>query len=67
MVQFYRINHVTVARGINLLVDQGILYKKRGIGVFVAPGAREALLEARRGRSSTGRFSPTGSGIPGSW
>ncbi|POQ99035.1 GntR family transcriptional regulator [Alkalispirochaeta sphaeroplastigenens] len=55
LVQFYRINHVTAARGINLLVDQGILYKKRGIGVFVAPGAREALLEARR-RDFPARF-----------
>ncbi|SIQ27811.1 transcriptional regulator, GntR family [Alkalispirochaeta americana] len=48
LVQFYRINHVTAARGINLLVEQGVLYKKRGIGVFVASGAQEKLREARR-------------------
>ena len=32
----------------NLLVDQGILYKKRGLGMYVAPGARAKLLEKRR-------------------
>ncbi|MBE3558523.1 MAG: GntR family transcriptional regulator [Ktedonobacteraceae bacterium] len=32
---FYHINPATAAKGINLLVDQGILYKKRGLGMFV--------------------------------
>ncbi|QBD76858.1 GntR family transcriptional regulator [Ktedonosporobacter rubrisoli] len=45
---FYQINPATAAKGVNLLVDQGILYKKRGIGMFVAEGAREQLLEKRR-------------------
>jgi len=45
---YYRINPATAAKGVNLLVDQGILYKKRGIGMFVATGAREALMEKRR-------------------
>lgn len=45
---FYRINPATAAKGINLLVDEGILYKRRGIGMFVAPGAREAVLKKRR-------------------
>ena len=45
---FYRINPATAAKGINLLVDEGILYKRRGIGMFVAPGAREAVLTKRR-------------------
>ena len=49
---FYRINPATAAKGINKLVDEGILYKKRGIGMFVATGARTRLLE-RRGRSFT--------------
>lgn len=31
LVQFYKINHLTIAKGINLLVDAGILYKKRGL------------------------------------
>lgn len=45
---FYQINPATAARGVNLLVDQGILYKKRGLGMYVAPGARARLLEKRR-------------------
>lgn len=45
---FYQINPATAAKGVNLLVDQGILYKKRGLGMYVAPGARARLLEQRR-------------------
>lgn len=45
---FYQINPATAAKGVNLLVDQGILYKKRGIGMFVASGAREQLMEKRK-------------------
>ena len=35
---FHRINPATAGKGVNLLVDAGILYKKRGIGMFVADG-----------------------------
>ena len=45
---FYQINPATAAKGVNLLVDQGILYKKRGLGMYVAPGALARLLEKRR-------------------
>jgi len=45
---FYRINPATAAKGVNRLVDDGILYKKRGIGMFVAAGARSRLLAQRR-------------------
>ncbi len=45
---FYRINPATAGKGVNLLVDEGVLYKKRGIGMFVAKGAKSALLEKRR-------------------
>ena len=45
---FYQINPATAAKGVNLLVDQGILYKKRGIGMFVAEGARTKLMEKRK-------------------
>ena len=44
----YNINPATAAKGINLLVDEGILYKKRGIGMFVAEGAKEHIIEKRR-------------------
>src|SRR6266851_9669263 len=45
---FYQINPATAAKGVNLLVDQGILYKKRGVGMFVAAGSHAKLLEKRR-------------------
>ncbi len=48
LVNYLKINHATVSKGINQLVDEGILYKKRGVGMFVATGAREKLLEKRR-------------------
>jgi len=48
LVQFYKINHLTVAKGINQLVDAGVIYKKRGVGMFVAEGAKEKLLEERK-------------------
>lgn len=50
LAAFYRINPATASKGVGLLVDQGVLYKQRGVGMFVAAGAREALLQARRQR-----------------
>ena len=44
----YKINPATALKGINLLVDVGIVYKKRGLGMFVAPGAVEKLREKRK-------------------
>lgn len=45
---FHRINPATVARGFQELVDEGLLYKRRGVGMFVSPGARDRLLVERR-------------------
>ncbi|MEJ3405911.1 GntR family transcriptional regulator [Rathayibacter sp. YIM 133350] len=47
---FHRINPATALKGVTLLVDEGIVEKRRGIGMFVAPGARERLLQQRRDR-----------------
>ncbi len=47
---FHRINPATAAKAFQQLVDEGVLYKKRGIGMFVAPGARDALRATRRER-----------------
>ena len=47
---FHRINPATALKGITLLVDTGVLFKRRGIGMFVADGARERLLAERRDR-----------------
>jgi GntR family transcriptional regulator len=48
LAAFFRINPATAAKGVNMLVEKGVLYKRRGIGMFVAPGARERLLAERR-------------------
>jgi GntR family transcriptional regulator len=48
LATFYRINPATAAKGINLLADDGLLEKRRGIGMFVAAGARQRLLGQRR-------------------
>ena len=48
LAAFYRINPATAAKGINLLADDGLLEKRRGIGMFVADGARQRLLGQRR-------------------
>jgi GntR family transcriptional regulator len=48
LAAYHRINPATAAKGINMLIDDGLLEKRRGIGMFVAPGARAKLLEARR-------------------
>ncbi len=48
LVQFYKVNHITVSKGINLLVEEGIIYKKRGVGMFVMEGAKGKLLLQRR-------------------
>lgn len=44
----YTINPATALKGVNLLVDAGLLYKRRGLGMFVAQGAREKLVEKRK-------------------
>ena len=44
----YRINPATAAKGINMLVNDGILYKKRGIGMFVKAGAVKKIRSKRK-------------------
>ena len=43
-----KINPATARKGVNMLVDEGILYKKRGVGMFVSVGAREKVMRKRR-------------------
>ncbi|NLY44566.1 MAG: GntR family transcriptional regulator [Tissierella sp.] len=47
--KIYNINPATAGKGLNLLVDEGILYKKRGIGMFVSEGARKNIINKRQG------------------
>lgn len=44
----YKINPATALKGINILVDSEIVYKKRGVGMFVATGAVDKLREKRK-------------------
>ena len=48
LAKLYAINPATAAKGINILVDAGILYKKRGIGMFVSDGAKEVIRTKRK-------------------
>lgn len=52
------INPATAAKGLNLLAADGILYKKRGLGMFVAPGAAEAIRKKRRAAFYDGYVKP---------
>ena len=46
--KLYKINPATVLKGINILVDKEVLYKRRGIGMFVAKGAKEVIKQSRK-------------------
>ncbi|WP_434811997.1 GntR family transcriptional regulator [Microbacterium sp. bgisy189] len=48
LAAFHRINPATAAKGVAMLTDKGVLVKRRGIGMFVAEGARDLLLAERR-------------------
>ncbi len=46
----FKINPATALKGVNKLADDGVLYKKRGVGMFVADGARQMIISKRRQR-----------------
>ncbi|MBD8005717.1 GntR family transcriptional regulator [Bacillus norwichensis] len=48
LADMFNINPATAAKGLNVLVDEGILYKRRGLGMFVAEGAKEKVISKRR-------------------
>ena len=48
LARIYTINPATAAKGVNILVDSGVLYKKRGIGMFVSVGAKEIIRKKRK-------------------
>ena len=48
LAKFYVINPATAAKGINTLVDEGILYKKRGLGMYVSEGAKKLIMGKRK-------------------
>ena len=48
LAQFHEINPATARKGLALLVDDHVLEKRRGLGMFVTDGARGRILEKRR-------------------
>ena len=47
LVAYYKINPATILKGFNLLVDEEIIYKKRGVGMFVKSGAYKKIKNRR--------------------
>ncbi|MEG0772821.1 GntR family transcriptional regulator [Clostridium sp.] len=48
LAEMFNINPATAAKGLNILASENILYKKRGLGMFVALDAREVIREKRK-------------------
>lgn len=48
LAEMYNINPATAAKGLNLLAEENILYKRRGLGMFVAENARERIMKKRK-------------------
>ncbi|MBS4201937.1 GntR family transcriptional regulator [Bacillus sp. FJAT-49732] len=48
LAELFNINPATAAKGLNILAEEQILYKKRGLGMFVADGARARILDKRK-------------------
>ncbi|KOP82746.1 GntR family transcriptional regulator [Cytobacillus solani] len=46
--KFYQINRATAQKGLAILVDAGLVFKQRGVGMFVAEGAKKMLLAKRK-------------------
>ncbi|WP_324776393.1 GntR family transcriptional regulator [Brevundimonas sp.] len=51
-----RINPLTVLKAYQQLVDENLVEKRRGVGMFVSPGARDLLLQGERQRFLTERW-----------
>lgn len=51
LAEMFNINPATAAKGLNLLADENILYKKRGLGMFVTPNAKQFILEKRKSQT----------------
>lgn len=54
----YRINPATAAKAFSTLVDDGLLVKRRGIGMFIAQGAHARLIAQRRSDFIDARLAP---------
>ncbi|HBP63648.1 MAG TPA: GntR family transcriptional regulator [Desulfosporosinus sp.] len=48
LAEMFTINPATAAKGLNILADEAIVYKKRGLGMFVSPNAKQFILTRRK-------------------
>ncbi len=48
LANLYKLNPATARKGLNILVDEGLAYKKRGLGIYVAKGAVNKLKNKRK-------------------
>ena len=48
LAEIFNINPATAGKGLTILLEQNILYKKRGLGMFVTVDAKETILQTRR-------------------
>jgi len=48
LAEMFNINPATAGKGLTILLENGTLYKKRGLGMFVVEGAKSKILEARK-------------------
>lgn len=53
LADLFNINPATAAKGLTILVEEKVLYKKRGLGMFVAPEAKIMILKKRRSETLT--------------
>jgi GntR family transcriptional regulator len=53
LAEMLNINPATAAKGLNLLADEHILYKKRGLGMFVSAEAKNIILSKRKTQTLT--------------
>ena len=53
LAELFNINPATAAKGLTILVEDKILFKKRGLGMFVSPEAKTMILEKRRNETLT--------------
>lgn len=48
LAELFNINPATAAKGLNLLAEEGLVYKRRGLGMFVSSDARARIQQKRR-------------------
>lgn len=51
LAEMYNINPATAAKGLTVLLNENILYKKRGLGMFVSPQAKELIFQKRKSKT----------------